>query len=125
MEVPCTSSAQSCFANPKGKAWLHLFKVLFPFPEMPPTISTGSGSCLLHCGGFMEQAGSKSKIQPGTGGTKSNHGCWGNPTAGTGLTWERSQWQVGLLVMAGANHDSVEDMGLTDTMALSDHLPLA
>lgn len=49
----------------------------------------------------------------------------GHPTAGPGLTWEGSQWQVGLLVKAGADHDSIEDVGLIDTFSLSDHLPLA
>lgn len=57
MPPSCTSSAQSCFANPNGKAWMHLYKVFFPFSEMSPPISMGSGSCLLQWGGFMEQAG--------------------------------------------------------------------
>lgn len=99
-------------------------KVFFPFPGMPPTVSMGSGSCLLQCGGFMEQAGLQRKIQPGHPWVLGET-LWGSPTAGTGLTWEGSQWQVGLLVMASANHDSIEDVGLTDTFSLSDHLPLA
>lgn len=55
--VPCPSSAQSCFTNPNRKAWLHLYTVFLSSPGMPLTIFMGSGSCLLQCGGFMEQAG--------------------------------------------------------------------
>lgn len=102
----CSSVGASWLLAPTYRAHLDLPKRDTNCP--PPTLHGGSGWFSLPGFGFAEENT--------TGGPQG---------AGTGLTWERSQWQVGLLVMANANHDSIEDVGLTDTTSLSEHLPLA
>lgn len=41
------------------------------------------------------------------------------------LTWERSQGQVGHLVVPCADHDSIKDVRLLDAFGIGDNLPLA
>lgn len=81
MEVCCTSSAQSCFANPNRKACLHLYKVFF---LISPPFPWGQE---LQCGSFMAVS---SHIQRSPRPAKKGHklspthtpwGFWMVPTA--------------------------------------------